>query len=430
MLGTKRPRVAAVGLGSPEVDSIRPLCGVLRVADSLGDYLDDYSWIETDILVLAAGTFNGVATGVNLIAVGDCQLEWSDLVFPRVHHFSSIETGNTEREMEVSAACPDLYRPMATELSRHLRRSGEPPPTVYATRDCETKLIQTTSGKSVALRLSLPPRQNAADSEPPPIALLLPKGANLVAWFRAFLCELHEADPARVPQVPPRLSQPSDWYTPEERALANRIAEIEGEFERLSAERDQLHLELAAEAERAHRGIRRALWADGDDLLSAVEEILAEFGFGVRNMDAELKPNQPKREDLRLTLPNSPGWEGIVEVKGYTDGVKTNDARQIRQYRERYIAEKSRTPDLTIWLSNPYRALEPSFRPAPDQNVGGAAEAIGAVHVLVSDLYRHWALVAAGSLDAEIALQSLVEASPGLWTPPVSPAVTAQAPAG
>ena len=60
-------------------------------------------------------------------------------------------------------------------------------------------------------------------------------------------------------------------------------------------------------------------------------------------MDAELKPNEPKREDLRLTLPNRPGWEGIVEVKGYTDGVKTNDARQIREHRERYIA-RGRSP--------------------------------------------------------------------------------------
>ena len=146
-------------------------------------------------------------------------------------------------------------------------------------------------------------------------------------------------------------------------------------------------------------------------------------------MDTELKPNEPKREDLRLTLPSRPGWEGIVEVKGYTDGVKTNDARQLREHRDHYIEEKGRPPDLTVWLSNPHRTMDPSVRPAPDENVRNQAETIDAVHVLASDLCRQWLLVAAGSLDAEIALQSLVEASPGLWTPPVSP-VTAQAPAG
>ena len=146
-------------------------------------------------------------------------------------------------------------------------------------------------------------------------------------------------------------------------------------------------------------------------------------------MDAELKPGERKREDLQLKLQATPEWEGMVEVKGYPSGTRTNDARQIREHREHYIAEQGHTPGLTLWLSNPYRTMEPSSRPAPDQNVGDAAEAIGAVHVLTADLYRQWALVAAGSLDAKIVVESLVEASPGLWTPPVSP-VTAQAPAG
>ena len=197
----------------------------------------------------------------------------------------------------------------------------------------------------------------------------------------------------------------------------------------LSAERDRLQIGLAAEGERADRGIRRALWTDGDDLVSAAEEILNGLCFRVRNMDKELKQGEPRREDLRLTLPGSPGWEGIVEVKGYADGVKTNDARQIREHRDRYIKEEGHPPDLTVWLSNTHRTMEPSSRPTPDQNVGDSAETIGAVHVVTSDLYRQWAFVAAGILDPGIVVQSLVEASPGLWTPPVS-AVTAQAPAG
>ena len=108
----------------------------------------------------------------------------------------------------------------------------------------------------------------------------------------------------------------------------------------------------------------------------------------------------------------------MVEVKGYPSGTRTNDARQIREHRDRYIGEEGRPPDLTMWLSNSYRTMEPSSRPAPDQNVKDAAEAIGTVHVLASDLYRQWALVAAGSLDAETGVQSLVNAEPGLWAPP------------
>ena len=135
-------------------------------------------------------------------------------------------------------------------------------------------------------------------------------------------------------------------------------------------------------------------------------------------MDAELRQDEPKREDLRLALKGVPGWQAMVEVKGYTSGTRTNDARQIREHRDRYIGEEGRSPDLTLWISNPFRTMEPASRPAPDQNVKDAAEAIGAVHVLAPDLYRNWALVAAGSLDAETVVQSLVNANPGLWTPP------------
>ena len=326
---------------------------------------------------------------------------------------------NTERELAVPPSCPDLYKPLAAELSRQLGRAAQPPTVIRTLWQDKVALIETTSGRPVALRLVLPTRSGAADAEPSrPIAILLPEGSNLVAWFRAFLCELHESDPIRVPHAPPGLNQPSDWYTPQEKVLADRISQIESEFERLSTKRDQLQAKLAAEGERADSGIRRALWADGDDLTAAVRQMLEDLGFTVRDMDEELGQDKPKREDLRLTRKGVSGWQAMVEVKGYSSGTRTNDARQIREHRDHYIGEEGRSPDLTVWLSNPYRTIEPSSRPAPDQNVKDAAEAVGAVHVRTADLYRQWALVAAGSLDAEIVIQSLAKADPGLWTPP------------
>ena len=41
--------------------------------------------------------------------------------------------------------------------------------------------------------------------------------------------------------------------------------------------------------ERAERGIRRVLWTDGNDLVAAVQDILRDLGFEVRDMDTELK---------------------------------------------------------------------------------------------------------------------------------------------
>ena len=356
------------------------------------------------------------------MTVGDTFLEWRGLPPDRLGlttHFVSTNNKNTERELAVPLSCPELYRPLAAELSRQLGQLAEPPSTIDTSRQEGNALIKTTSSRAVALRLLLPPRSSTADGGGlRPIVLVLPGASNLVAWFRAFLHKLHEVDPIRVPQALPRLSQPSGWYTPEEKVLADRKSHIESEIERLSSQRDQLQTELAAEGERADRGIRQALWADGNELTAAVGDMLDDLGFKVRDMDAELRPNEPKREDLRLTREGVPGWEAIVEVKGYPSGTRTNDARQNREHRDRYILEEGRSPDLTVWLSNPYRKREPSSRPAPDQNVKDAAENIGAVHVLTSDLYRQWALVKAGSRDSETVIQSLVNADPGVWTPP------------
>ena len=419
----KRPRVAAIGLKDDQIASIESLCGELREAYSLGEYLQRYSLTETDILVSDCLLGEEVDSNVNLMAIGPNQFRWLDFSGTgdrRDRRNVDTNAENTEREFTVPPTCPDLYRGLANELSRHLSQASEPPDVISTEREGQTALIETTSGRPVALRIELPPRsRGAGGGERRPIALLLPESSYLVAWFSAFLNDIHKSDPARVPQAPPRLSQPSDWYTLQESVLADRIAEIDSEIERLSGERHQLQAELAAEGERAEQGPRRALWADGDELTAAVSNLLTDLRFEVRNMDAKLKQGEPKREDLRLTLQGTPGWEAIVEVKGYTNGTRTSDSRQIREYRDRYIEEEGRPPNLTVWLANPFRSRDPSSRPAPDQNVKEFAEAISSVHVLASDLYRQWALVVGGSLDADTVIESLVNSKPGLWTPPV-----------
>ena len=419
MTTTSRPRVAAIGLDETQLASIAPLCGALRPADSLRDYLQNYSWTETDVLVSSALKSRSVDISVNLMTIGPSNFAWSDwydLAVGQSQHYLGTDTRNTERELTVPPACPDTYKLLAADLSRQLDRSGEPPAVTATSHSCQTALIETTSGDPVALRLALPTLSSAADSGPStPLALQLPEVSNLAAWFRAFLLDVHESDPDRVPQAPPRLIQPSDWYTPQEQDLAERISQIDSDIKRLSDERDQLETELAAEGERVDAGIRRILWTDGDDLVAAATEVLDDLGFKVRNMDADRSQGEPKREDLRLTLPDRPCWQAMVEVKGYTSGTRTNDARQIREHRERYIAEEGRLPDHTMWLANPFRTLDPSSRSAPDQNVKEAAANVGAAHVLVTDLYRQWAIVAAGRLEAESVVQSLVNAAPGLW---------------
>ena len=106
----------------------------------------------------------------------------------------------------------------------------------------------------------------------------------------------------------------------------------------------------------------------------------------------------------------------MPKSRAYTGGIKTNDARQIREHRERYITEEGRTPDLTLWIANPHRRIDPSSRNPPDSNVGEAADNIGAVHVVTTDLYKLWTRVATDRLEKAQAVQQLIDASPGLWS--------------
>lgn len=414
-----RPRVAAIGLDEAQQAAIVHLCGTLRTADFVPDYLQRDSWSETDMTVVASLDFPEPEIRGHLFLIG-VPARWTGYgIEPRDRsRFVGLNSDNTEHELSVPGTCPERYRHLASELARQLRCLEDAPSTfVVAPEEDDRTLVCTTSGGPVALRclFDLP----RAPEPEPAVALAIPEEADLAAWFRAFLADVHELDPARVPQPPPHLINPSNWYTPEERSIAQRITAIQEDIDRLQDEHLDLEAQLIAAGERADAGKRRCLWADGDDLVDAVEDVLEELGFSVRNMDAEMQPGEPKREDLRLTIADRDGWEAIAEVKGYPAGTKTSDARQVREYRDLYIAEEGRAPDLTLWIANTYKSVEdPSARPRPSSDVGQRSALVDAVHVLAADLYRLWALVQEGRLEQSQAIRCLIDAPPGLWLPP------------
>ena len=417
----KRPRVAAIALRESQLDSIAPLCGTLRAADTLRAYLAAYSWSETDITVLGSEFPKGPEVPGHVLAIGHVTFEWAGsdpfpIECPRL-----TWRQNTEREVTATTAGTKLFGRLATELAAQLQDAGHPPTVFQTVRIPQMSvepLVVTTSDRPVALlcRSAYGPESG---QERHAVALALPRATQLAAWLRAFLTIVHTVDQHSVPQAPPQLSNPADWYTPSERTLAAQLTEIARQAERLEADRKRLEAELAAAGEQADTADRRCIWADGDELVAAVGRILEGLGFVVRDMDAEKRTGEPKREDLRLTLPDHSRWEAIAEVKAYMNGSRTSDTRQIREQRDRYIKEQGRPPELTLWIANPYRSItDPSDRPAPDNNVAESAANIEAVHVSTADLYRLWVLVQTGSLGQEEAVQHLINASPGLWSLP------------
>lgn len=435
---TKRPRVAVIGFTKSQSETIKWLCGEMRVAASVEDYLKRYSWTETDIAV-AQGFRGQIGRGVHAFLIAPLDCEWE--TFPQ-SGIQWIETdrSNTEREVKVGGEVPGVYKTLSHELVSHVHSADDPPSVlkphwVLSIHDDphsrwmggETNvLVETTSTFLLAVRhVRMYPIGHGADADVgESIVLAFATEVNLSAWFRAFLHDVHEADPEGIPRAPPLVASPADWYTPEEQQLAAEIEAVEEEAERLLVERERLLDECEAlvgelrlAGEKADKGIRRIIWEDGDNLVEAVKEVLTNLGFQMQDMDAGLKQGEAKREDLRLTLEERPGWEAIVEVKGYNKGTRTNDARQIGQFRVRYAAERGKSPDLTLWIANPHRNEDPSSRPAPDNNVRETAETIETVHVSATDLYRQWTLVANGSLEASDVVQQLVASPPGLWKP-------------
>ena len=438
MATEKRPRVAAIGLDDSQRESIEPLCGVLRKAAGLDEYLLRYDWSETDVVVsVNLGTqFTDFASAsipptVSILAFGTIDLRWSDTfsrdtgygVGARLEfHGAATERNNTEREFRVVVPYSSPYQPLTEQFVREMQNSEMPPTVVKSTRKDQSPLFATTSAKSLALRIVLPRVDDRSkDRQSHPIVLLLPSVSNLGEWFRAFLRDVHENDPDRVPVAPPRLGEPADWDTPKENELRNQIASINSRIADQIGKRGEIQKQLAAESVKADTGIRRALWEDGDELTSAVNEILSGLGFHVRDMDAEVGEGEPKREDFRLTLDGASNWEAIVEVKGYTAGTKTNDAQQIQKFKERYILEEQRRPASIFWIANPHRHTDPALRPLADSNVRTEAKRVDAVYVALPDLLQHYLLVERGELDANSVVDSLMNAEPGLWVPPIPP---------
>lgn len=411
--------MALVGLEEAECAALAALCGDPRQMADWLTYKSWYSQSETDLVVARRWDVDEPGVPAHLMAIDPVRI--SRLQFggsagtvPAINS----EYGNTERELRVSRECPERYRALAVKLVRDLAGDDWPAAELGVHPDVPSvshALVETSSGHPVALRSEFQSWGSKAGALG--VVLALPEGAELVPWFRAFLADVHEADRGSVPRPLPRLATPQDWYTPSERCLAARIMEIDDQVDLLQDERRSLKAKLDSEEEVADAGPRRAVWENGKQLEAAVHDVLCEFGFTVQEMDAEVPEGEPRREDFRLTHPDLDGWEALVEVKGYSDGTKTNDAQQVVRHRNLYIKHAERVPDLTLWVTNTHRHLDPSDRPRPDDNVNTAAESIDAVHVLSTDLYRLWTMIADGRLDAAAVVDEMCTAEPGTWEP-------------
>jgi hypothetical protein len=134
----------------------------------------------------------------------------------------------------------------------------------------------------------------------------------------------------------------------------------------------------------------------------------------VTDMD-KLTKKGDRREDLRVAIPDRPGWTALVEVRGYKRGAQVNDLQRIGgRFRRRYLQETERDADKVWYVVNQYLGEEPDGRPPTfsynQQDLETFAEDDGLVIDTV-DLFRLLVALQRQEIEAGFARDRLIDAS-------------------
>lgn len=190
---------------------------------------------------------------------------------------------------------------------------------------------------------------------------------NLPAWVRAALGEWSELYPSRFPKIP-NWDADDAWKSAAELEVTARMdalrTDMLAKIDEYEAANKVLEGELQTARGRAEMYERALLTADGEDLVDAVACALTDIGLHVTDMDQHW-PDNDRREDLRVFIDGDPDWVAIVEVKGFTKGVKETELQAFGRWAERFILEHQRLPDRRWFVANHDRRHDPADRPVP-----------------------------------------------------------------
>lgn len=241
-------------------------------------------------------------------------------------------------------------------------------------------------------------------------------------WVKLLVSLWAERDRTRLGDFGVWFESP-EWMTWEEIALVEKIERLEQEkvetVRRLDMEIARLSDELTFSNLAANQGLRKLLTAQDRELVAVVGDVFKEWGFCVEDVDDSLDGSLPKREDLRLRLPElDSDWEAIVEVRGYEKSTgKTSDFQRMNRFASLYFNEKKRLPNKRLYVVNgSIEVSDPSQRPillaSAQEDIEVFAED-GGVVISTSDLFRASKLV--GTVGQKVLRDSIVHCT-GRWT--------------
>jgi len=198
--------------------------------------------------------------------------------------------------------------------------------------------------------------------------------------------------------------------------VAKELEDLESKRIAIFAELDERQQRLEAELTEAKRSAdaheRRLLTAKGDDVVRVAAECFSDLGFDVANMD-EVYPEGDRREDLQVTVRETPEWIVLVEVRSYRGGAQSRDLLRIGRFSKRYLRDNGKDADALWYVVNQFNEDNPALRqPVLASNEPELEEFAndGGVAIDTADLFRLWMAVRDGRLTAEEARSRLIQA--------------------
>jgi hypothetical protein len=141
------------------------------------------------------------------------------------------------------------------------------------------------------------------------------------------------------------------WLTRDELRARAGLDDLFVERTRVLSELDarelKLNVALAEATARADAGSRSLLTEQGDRLVAAAKQTLAQLGFEVADVDQAVADGPKKGlkvEDLRLGDSDDLAWTNITEIRGYAGGAKTSDLQRIGRFAALYERETGSAP--------------------------------------------------------------------------------------
>lgn len=426
------PRVLFFGIDGDDLEVMKALVPTARFVEWNETVEED----EYDAAVTTQEDPGRLSSHLHVLAIGAQTLDMKDLGEGSSTSFGRYFETHAD-QLEIPDGLPnDLERLISRSIVPNLARGTEKHTwgyhvgrfhgrtTAVQTGDLEGDCVPFLHAGPAKMPIALERRREGQDSA---ISWAISAETTYrVDWFRLFLKRVREVDPDKFASDAEWRTSPA-WATPHAMKLIREGDAVRKTREEFLAESDKKIREnehaLRASLDVASGDVLRILTSQGEPLVDAVTDVLTRFGFSVENMDPiHVARHGTKFEDLQVRDLDDPDWVAIVEVKGFSKGVKVNEIAKVTQRPVvQFLKDNNKAPSAVWAIANHNMTLDPqhrgSFVGKPDVDLHNFENVDGGACFDTRDVYRLWRTVESGETSARAAKTALKSASL-LWAGP------------